>query len=106
MSAVLRQQEPGATIPPAISAIIAIASRSVLEAAIERMIDRLDAIDGDADLEAFCEDDFAHATGHGPGCPISDPGGGNCEDEGEQVSEDGLSWHDPDDQRTVHNEYR
>jgi hypothetical protein len=31
-----------------------------------------------------CEDDFMHHWGAGPGCPISDPGGGDVGDEGEQ----------------------
>lgn len=63
-------------------------SRRDLEALTERLIDRLDEIDGDPDLEeddpaGQCDEDEIN-TGHGnfvmhgssyfgPGCPISDP---------------------------------
>jgi hypothetical protein len=61
-------------------------SRGDLEGLTERLIDRLDEIDGDADLEPTGdEDDMSeaeddHGLGNhsvprwtGPGCPISDP---------------------------------
>jgi len=58
--------------------------RTTLERAVERMIDRLDVIDGDADHEpdgdeldgGNAEDEALTADvqfGHGPGCSISDP---------------------------------
>lgn len=68
-------------------------SRSVVESQIETLIALLDALDGDADLEAdgdeqdhnFAEDDFCdHSSnlfGH-PGCPLADPGG--CEHDGRE----------------------
>lgn len=60
--------------------------RAVLARLTERMIDRMDEIDGDADVELNGdeldgsdrgEDEFwPHWLNHGfqPGCPISDPG--------------------------------
>lgn len=60
-------------------------SRHELESVVELMIERLDAIDGDPDLEpngdeldGNCseDDDCPHNVPihlHGPGCPISDP---------------------------------
>lgn len=81
--------------------------RQKLEAFIEISIGLLDLIDGDPDEEsadpdlelAGDEEDGSCAEdeegGHigrasymdGPGCPISDPGGGNVEDEGEGIDE-------------------
>ena len=62
--------------------------RSDLEALAERLIDRLDLIDGDADVEdaTDLEDDFSltdHASGYGggPGCSVSDAGGQSDEDD-------------------------
>ena len=58
--------------------------RAGLESLIASAIDLLDAIDGDADIEAngdetdhsFSEDCFIEHVSNGyPGCPISDPGG-------------------------------
>ena len=59
--------------------------RDTLASAVEVLVTVLDAMDGDADLEAVGdeldgsagEDDFySHSNWSGePGCPISDPGG-------------------------------
>ena len=66
------------------------ASRAAIEAEIERLIELLDLADGDPDLEdaTGMEDDFsltayalAFTEGRGPGCVVSDAGGGNVEDE-------------------------
>jgi hypothetical protein len=61
------------------------------------VIRQLDELQGDPDLEETdAEDSFAlswYAQGHGAGCPVSDPGGGNVEDEGEQVNEDGVDGY-------------
>lgn len=89
---------------PAVARILARYDRPRLAAFIAVAIDLLDAIDGDADLEAtgddelagdesdgnFSEDDEAPAFASmdsGPGCPIADPGG--CE-HGGQEEDDGL----------------
>lgn len=78
----------GASAPPfppldvLLSAIPSL-PRPVLARLTERMIDRMDEIDPDADVEAngdeedgtFAEDDWAHRHDTGAGCPISDPGG-------------------------------
>lgn len=61
-------------------------SRHDLEGLTERLIDRLDEIDGDADLELAGDEEDAniaeddHGVGNhsvprwtGPGCPVSDP---------------------------------
>lgn len=62
-------------------------SRHDLEALTERLIERLDEIDGDPELEeddptGQCDEDGVNTAysfvpytvgGHGPGCPISDP---------------------------------
>lgn len=64
-------------------------TREAIENQIEVLIAFLDALDGDPDCD---EDDAEDAFGFsmiatcyylddGPGCAISDPGGGNCEDE-------------------------
>jgi hypothetical protein len=66
------------------------ATRAAIEAQIEHLIGLLDLMDGDCDLEdaTDMEDDFsltayalAFVEGRGPGCEISDAGGGNVEDE-------------------------
>lgn len=67
--------------------------RQLIANEIERLIALLDSLDGDPDLEAngdeldgtAGEDDFCdHSNWLGePGCPVSDPGGGNVEDEGQ-----------------------
>lgn len=76
--------------PPMAAALAMILAydRRDIEAAIEEMIARLDARDGDPDIEANGdeldgtggEDDFCHHNHAGPGCPISDPGSGYDED--------------------------
>lgn len=58
--------------------------RPMLARLVSRMIEQMDEIDGDPDTEQNGdEDDFLLHLSDGPGCPISDAGGGNCEDEGE-----------------------
>lgn len=74
--------------------------RPMLARLTERMIERLDELDGDPELEpngdehdgTNAEDEpysewFGYNAGRGAGCPISDPGGGNIEDEGERLDE-------------------
>ncbi len=62
------------------------------------LIERLDEVDGDPDFQdtdgdeldhSGAEDDFCDQPNWKgePGCPISDPGGGNVEDEGEAIDE-------------------
>lgn len=69
-------------------AVIPSLPRPLLNRLVERAIERLDELDGDADFEdaTDAEDEgFSHlavrcALRAGPGCPIADPGGGNVED--------------------------
>jgi len=64
-------------------------TRHELAALTERLIDRLDEIDGDADAEnaTDIEDDFVISPGGllntygGPGCFLADPGG-QCDEDG------------------------
>ena len=65
-------------------------TRDELASLTERLIDRLDEIDGDADAEnaTDIEDDFAfspngelHRRAVGPGCFLADPGGQCDEDD-------------------------
>ena len=64
-------------------------TRNELAALTERLIERLDELDGDADAEdaTDIEDDFAISPGgllnayDGPGCFLSDPGGQCDEDD-------------------------
>lgn len=52
--------------------------RPLLSRMVQKMIDRLDQMDGDPDLEpgdddhSGGEDDFCRAVQDGPGCPIAD----------------------------------
>jgi len=91
-----------AAIPPmpAVARILARYDRRSLEAFLSVAIDLLDTMDGDPDIErngdendgSFAEDEYCASffgSFDGPGCPISDPGGGNVEDEGEE-EEDGA----------------
>lgn len=66
--------------------------RPVLARLTERLLERLDELDGDPDLEpsgdeldgSNAEDEAVYLPQYmprGPGCPISDEGGGNVEDE-------------------------
>ena len=68
--------------------------RPMLDRLVTRAIERMDEIDGDPDLEpngdeidgTNAEDEALYAPhglplAYGPGCPISDAGGGNVEDE-------------------------
>lgn len=75
--------------------------RPVVERLIASMIDHLDDEDGDPDLEdaTNAEDEGTTpaarqwcAAGGYPGCPVSDPGGGDVGDEGEIET-----WGHPDD---------
>jgi hypothetical protein len=68
--------------------ILAKLPRNAVHDMIEMLIERLDLEDGDPDLEETdAEDSFVlswyASKQSGPGCPISDPGGGNVEDGGE-----------------------
>ncbi|HVL77877.1 MAG TPA: hypothetical protein VM346_01165 [Sphingomicrobium sp.] len=83
--------------------------RPLLSRLVLRAIERLDELDGDPDFEENdAEDSFvlswwaSHTTG--PGCPASDPGGGNVEDAGEDIDErepdhdaEIETWAHPDD---------
>lgn len=90
-----RQPQPVPTLA-ALLTVIPSLSRPELGRLVQRMIDHMDAMDGDTDLGpngdeldgSMGEDDFCvHNTYMaGPGCPVSDPGGGNVEDEG-QINE-------------------
>lgn len=82
---------PGATalVTNNLSRFLARLDRPSLEAVAEAAIDRLDALDGDADME-LCgdehdgtrgEDDFCDFGGNGAGCVIADSGAGDHEDE-------------------------
>lgn len=63
-------------------------------AIIEQLIAELDRRSPDDDLELTgTEDDFMKHEADGIGCHISDPGGGNVEDEGEEET-DVCSAHD------------
>lgn len=75
-------------------AIIPSLPRPLLSRLVARAIERLDEIDGDPDMEEDTEDcghdegepDFRKRRRYrrneaGPGCSISDPGGGNVTDE-------------------------
>lgn len=53
-----------------------------IETAVEGLIAELDRRDGDTDLEENgLEDDFLPHAADGPGCPVSDPGGGDANSE-------------------------
>ena len=60
-------------------ALIPSLPRAHLERLVQQLIDRMDAVDGDRDLEAEetdhsgGEDDCSQIFHDGPGCPISDP---------------------------------
>lgn len=91
-----RRHQPVPTVAAMLTALPAL-RRAELGQLAQHAIDRMDRIDGDPDLE-WCGDEFdtgnsedEQLTDHallpaGPGCPISDPGGGNVEDE-EQIDE-------------------
>ena len=90
-------------LPPVLAAILGVpvAPREAVERTIQAAIDALDLMDGDDDAEEDdAEDSFVispRALRHadkGPGDPISDPGGGNVEDTGELVNEDGCDHED------------
>lgn len=89
------------TMPPmpAVTRILTRFDRPKLEGFVEVAIGLLDVIDGDADEEwdprnegepAYDQRSFAFLNQYadGPGDSVSDPGGGNVEDEGEP--EDGC----------------
>ncbi len=91
-----RRVQPVPTVAAMLTAF-PVLRRTELERIAHRAIDRMDEIDGDPDLE-WGGDEFdtgnsedEQLTGHalvpaGPGCLISDAGGGNVEDEG-QINE-------------------
>ncbi|WP_313228580.1 hypothetical protein [Sphingobium yanoikuyae] len=91
-----RRVQPVPTVAAMLTVFPAL-RRTELERIAHLAIDRMDWIDGDPDLE-WSGDEFdtgnsedEQLTGHalvpvGPGCLISDPGGGNVEDEG-QINE-------------------
>jgi hypothetical protein len=91
-----RRVQPVPTVA-AMLTVFPVLRRTELERIAHRAIDRMDEIDGDPDLE-WSGDEFdtgnsedEQLTGHalvpaGPGCLISDAGGGNVEDEG-QINE-------------------
>lgn len=70
-------------------ALIQSLPRPMLSRVVARAIERLDAMDGDPDLEdaTNAEDEGLtwlagrYSSMNGAGCPVSDPGGGNVEDE-------------------------
>jgi len=87
-----RQPAPSA----AVSRVLSRFTRAELEGFVAVAIDLMDVADGDPDLEIGddLEDDFllspyalAYSEGRGPGCEISDAGGGNVDDQGEGIDE-------------------
>ncbi|SOB88291.1 hypothetical protein SAMN06297144_3442 [Sphingomonas guangdongensis] len=69
--------------------IVAALDRQTAEGAVELLIARLDAEDGDTDLEETgAEDSFVEHLASGPGCPVSDP---DC------AIEDDPAGFDPED---------
>jgi hypothetical protein len=86
-------------LPPVLAFLmgVPVAPRDAVERVIQAAIDALDLLDGDTDMEdddpagQIDEDglntafDLVQYTdgARGAGCPISDPGGGNVEDEGQ-----------------------
>lgn len=75
-------------------------SRESIEAAVETLVALLDLVDGDPDVEGngdeldgsgASEDEFIDHYGYGPGCPVSDPGGGAIDDEPEGRGDDCAS---------------
>lgn len=85
-----------------IAASIPHLSRDALEGLVERLIDRLDELDGDPDREltgdeadgSNAEDEIGNChhgiLNAGPGCAISDPGEPVGDDEDEDIDE--LDW--------------
>jgi len=102
-------------------AVIPSLPRPLLNRLVERAIERLDEIDGDANREEDDppEEDSEDCAGldgdedepdynkrrrhcrnqYGPGCPINDPGG--CEHDGREPDHDAEveTWAHPDDHR-------
>ncbi len=87
--------------------ILELFGRENMELAIETLIERLDAADGDPELEADgdlldgcrSEDDFGdfpaglNGEWFGPGCPISDPGEPIGDEEDHNFTEDDFCEH-------------
>lgn len=84
--------------PQAMFAAIPSLPRAELARLTERLIDRMDEIDGDTDVEAngdefdgtAGEDDFIHQNAKWlgyPGCPVSDPGEDTHDQEREEAHE-------------------
>lgn len=90
----------GSALPVTFPNLLTTFDRGTIASAIEVMMAVLDAIDGDPDIEpngdeldgTGAEDDFCdHSDLYGyPGCPISDPGGGD--EDGGQEAEGGEAW--------------
>jgi len=77
-----RQPQPVPTLAALLTVIPGL-SRPELARLVQRMIDRMDQMDGDPDLECGgMEDDWIQHKADGPGCPISDPGG--CQHDGRE----------------------
>lgn len=86
-----RRPRPSMASLAAALAIIPTLPRPVLDRLTQRMIDRLDEIDGDTDREGNgdeqdginAEDEALnlpwYVVANGPGCPIGDPGGCDLE---------------------------
>ena len=81
-------------------ALIPSLPRAHLERLVQQLIDRMDDTDGDSDREpeetdhGGGEDDCSQTFHDGPGCPISDPDGGqqeDCEDNGDAE----RAWQPP-----------
>lgn len=62
------------TRAPRVRRLLSALSPDEIGEAIEALIARLDALDGDTDVEITgTEDDFVQHPTDGPGCPVSDP---------------------------------
>ncbi len=86
------------TLPPTLRFMMGVeqAHPRAIDAMLERAIAELDEIEGDPDFEdsTDAEDEFSLSETaldwgrwQGVGCPISDPGGGAVDDEGEAIDE-------------------
>lgn len=105
MSALLWHERGAARLPAVIAlSLIPSLPRPHLERLVQQLIDRMDDTDGDTDVEANgdemdggnAEDDFGVPANWllGPGCPISDPDGGDDEDR-EDEGQSEQAWQPP-----------
>lgn len=84
--------------------------KEALASAVETLIAILDVLDGDPDIELNGdeldhnegEDEFINHRCSGPGCPVSDPGGGNVEDEGQQGAGEVMPIYGIDQTKLIH----